>query len=287
MTIPTILVSGYLGAGKTTLINAFLHDPQGLRATVLVNDFGAVNLDADLIENADGNTIALTNGCACCAIGDDLLSAARQVVESPEAALPDLVVVEASGVAEPARMAMLLRGVAGLAPAAILTLVNGSTATRNAKDKFVGRLFVSQINNAHFVAVNRTMGHEKVVSTLVAQHGLFAVQVTTLMDAVNAQLALSRTRAGVATEPPEFFSRVIDLPNPVSEAAVVTWCENLPDHIHRVKGLMQTTSGLRKLDYCQGKFTLVPAGARLKSVPQRIVLIGTQKIDTLQDFITS
>ncbi|HHL21967.1 MAG TPA: GTP-binding protein, partial [Aliiroseovarius sp.] len=144
--IPAIVVGGYLGAGKTTLINAFLRDPGGVRATVLVNDFGAINIDAALIENARGDTIALTNGCACCSIGDNLLEAALAAVASTPA--PDLLLVEASGVAHPGRIADTLSGVAALAPATCLSVVNGARLARNARDKFIARLFAAQIEGA-------------------------------------------------------------------------------------------------------------------------------------------
>ena len=64
--VPVTVVGGYLGAGKTTLINRLLADDHGLRIAVLVNDFGKINVDADLSANHDGQTLALTNGCVCC-----------------------------------------------------------------------------------------------------------------------------------------------------------------------------------------------------------------------------
>jgi hypothetical protein len=67
------VLGGFLGAGKTTLVNALLREARGLRLAVLVNDFGAVNIDAALIEGAAAEgVVALTNGCVCCAVGDDL-----------------------------------------------------------------------------------------------------------------------------------------------------------------------------------------------------------------------
>ncbi|WP_343231026.1 GTP-binding protein [Variovorax sp. WS11] len=70
--LPLTVIGGFLGAGKTTLVNRWLREAEGKRIAVLVNDFGALNIDAALIVGASGDTIALTNGCVCCQIGDDL-----------------------------------------------------------------------------------------------------------------------------------------------------------------------------------------------------------------------
>ena len=64
--LPLTVVGGYLGAGKTTLINRLLREDHGQRVLVMVNDFGAINIDADLLVSADGDTMTLTNGCVCC-----------------------------------------------------------------------------------------------------------------------------------------------------------------------------------------------------------------------------
>src|SRR3954471_19324116 len=69
--LPLTVIGGFLGAGKTTLLNRWLREANGLRMAVLVNDFGALNIDAELIAATHGDTTALTNGCVCCQIGDD------------------------------------------------------------------------------------------------------------------------------------------------------------------------------------------------------------------------
>ena len=104
--LPVTVVGGYLGAGKTTLLNRLLADTQGRRLAVLVNDFGAVNIDAGLIANRDGETISLVNGCVCCSIGDNLGMTLYDLAERPDG--PEHIVIEASGVADPARIAMVM-----------------------------------------------------------------------------------------------------------------------------------------------------------------------------------
>ena len=107
-TIPVTLVSGYLGAGKTTLVNRVLENPQGLAVAVIVNDMGEVNVDADLIrrERADEEGIVdLSNGCICCELRGDLLAEANRLAESREF---DYLLVEASGISEPIPVARTL-----------------------------------------------------------------------------------------------------------------------------------------------------------------------------------
>ena len=72
---PVTVLTGFLGAGKTTLLNRILNGDHGLRVGVLVNDFGSVNIDADLVVDVDSDVVSLANGCVCCSIRDDLVQA--------------------------------------------------------------------------------------------------------------------------------------------------------------------------------------------------------------------
>jgi G3E family GTPase len=102
--IPLTILSGFLGAGKTTLLNHLINSEHGLRIAVLVNDFGAINIDAQLIVGVPtAEQINLANGCVCCTIRGDLLRAALQLVERPDP--PDYIVIEPSGVSDPVSVA--------------------------------------------------------------------------------------------------------------------------------------------------------------------------------------
>ncbi|MGB1719530.1 MAG: CobW family GTP-binding protein, partial [Candidatus Latescibacterota bacterium] len=103
--IPVTIISGFLGAGKTTLLNYLLNAEHGLRVAVLVNDFGAVNIDAALVTGVSGeSTIDLSNGCICCSIRDDLFEAVVQLIQRPDP--PEYIVVETSGVSDPVAVSL-------------------------------------------------------------------------------------------------------------------------------------------------------------------------------------
>ena len=102
--IPVTILTGFLGAGKTTLLNRMLNGSHGLRVAVLVNDFGSINIDTELIVGVEDNAISLANGCVCCQIRDDLVETIEEVISRPEK--PEYILLEASGVADPSGIAM-------------------------------------------------------------------------------------------------------------------------------------------------------------------------------------
>ena len=114
--IPVLLITGYLGSGKTTLLNRILTNNKGIRFAVIVNDIGEVNIDASLIQKGgvvsqnDDSLVALQNGCICCSLKMDLIQQLHDLVSQGQSQQPafDYIVIEASGICEPAPIAQTL-----------------------------------------------------------------------------------------------------------------------------------------------------------------------------------
>src|ERR1700759_1572464 len=100
MPVPILLVTGFLGAGKTTVVNHLLANAQGRRIAAVVNDFGAINIDAELIAGAVDGVVSLANGCICCTLEGDLLRTLANLLRRDPR--PEFIVIETSGVADPA-----------------------------------------------------------------------------------------------------------------------------------------------------------------------------------------
>jgi G3E family GTPase len=152
--LPMIVVSGYLGAGKTTLINRLLRNANGRRIMVLVNDFGTMNIDADLLETADEDTLTLTNGCVCCTMGADLFMALADALDRRPR--PDVLLVEASGIAEPRRIAEAARAEPELRYGGIVTVVDAFNFLRSADDSQIGPQVCGQVIAADLLAVAKS-----------------------------------------------------------------------------------------------------------------------------------
>ncbi|MFF7359674.1 GTP-binding protein [Streptomyces sp. NPDC008125] len=105
--IPVIVLAGFLGSGKTTLLNHLLHNRAGNRIGVIVNDFGAIEIDAMTVAGQVGSTVSLGNGCLCCAVDASELDSYLETLTRPAVRL-DLIVIEASGLAEPQELVRML-----------------------------------------------------------------------------------------------------------------------------------------------------------------------------------
>ena len=106
--LPVTVITGFLGSGKTTLLNRILQNLDGLKVAILVNEFGDINIDSQLLVTVEEDMIELTNGCICCTLNDGLLNAMHKLLEQRDRI--DAVIIETTGLADPLPIALTLLG---------------------------------------------------------------------------------------------------------------------------------------------------------------------------------
>ncbi len=151
--IPLTVIGGFLGAGKTTLVNHLLRTAER-RWGVLVNDFGAVNVDAALIAESNSDSIALANGCVCCSIGEDLGQALAQLAARTPP--PEHVIVEASGVGDPWRIAQLALIEPGFSLEPLVVLADATAFRRQLDDRWIADTVRLQLSHAELLLVAKS-----------------------------------------------------------------------------------------------------------------------------------
>ena len=151
---PVTILTGFLGSGKTTLLNHILSNQEGLKTAVLVNEFGEIGIDNDLVVSTSDDMVELSNGCICCTINGELLEAVERIFDRPEPL--DYLVVETTGLADPLPVAMTflgseLRDQTRLD--SIITLIDAENCNERVLESDIGR---SQIIYGDILLLNKT-----------------------------------------------------------------------------------------------------------------------------------
>ena len=152
--LPITVIGGYLGAGKTTMVNHLLRHAKGLRLAVLVNDFGALPIDADLIEAEGDDIISIAGGCVCCTFGGDLTSAILKMSKLDPR--PDHLLIESSGVAIPSAIVGTISLMDDIRTDGIVILADAETVKASAQDKYMSDTVIRQLSDANIIVLNKT-----------------------------------------------------------------------------------------------------------------------------------
>ena len=288
------VIGGYLGAGKTTLLNNLLSQAGGRRIAVLVNDFGEVNIDAELIASHDGGTISLTNGCLCCDLSNGFAAAIGDVLKRADAL--DHVIVEASGVAEPGKIAQYGQ-MYELPLDGVFVVADAEQIRGQAANKYVNDTIRRQLAQADLIVLNKT----DLVSTdalaglrrWLAQHAAAPLYETSyaeiplqvLFGQLTAAGRKSQDRGSSRSEQnhshdhaSRYRTWTIERHEPVKREAFERLANRLGKEIFRAKGFVHFTSAPeRRYLYQQvgGRWTLEDLGPdNISETRTRIVFIG-------------
>lgn len=258
--IPVCVISGFLGSGKTTLLNHILNGDHGLNITVMVNDFGAIDIDSQLLEKQEGNSISLSNGCICCSIQNDLVYELQNLLNKQDGP-PEYIVIETSGVSDPSKIINTMRYPQlrdRFQIDTVLTLVNAESI--NDIEGQVKQLAMAQLDAADIIVINKTdcVSSDQVAqihkdwlypSARVIETSYADIPLHILFD----QAAKNRTVGMEGEQPLYHLSKPLEQDH---SKLFQTWswrsgqsvCINklrlaisqLPSHIYRAKGIFYT-----------------------------------------------
>tara|TARA_B110000971_G_C20022258_1_gene506932 strand:+ start:1788 stop:2723 length:936 start_codon:yes stop_codon:yes gene_type:complete len=258
------IISGFLGSGKTSLLNHLLTQSGGRKITALVNDFGALNIDSELIEAQHGNQVSLTNGCICCSIGDDLMRSLADIMRQDP--LPDHLIIEASGVADPTRIAAYAAVDPQLRLDGIVTLVDAAAHELHAQDPYLADNYHKQIEAGHMLLISKPdLVEASQVENLEAKfrasrpntpqarvrHGQLPIEVVL---GLKAEREIETTTPLVPhIEDHGLASWSAHLHGNLSREALAEKITSLTPHVLRAKGVLRDEQGAYALHYAGGR----------------------------------
>jgi len=284
--LPVVVIGGYLGAGKTTLINHLLRHAEGRRLSVLVNDFGTIAIDAALIAARDGDSMTLANGCVCCSIGGDFYRALTRVLDRQPRA--NVLVIEASGVAEPARIADIARAEPDLRLAGICVLADASAWPARRADPMVGGLVARQVAAATTIVLNKCdLASAEALAEVEAELRALAPSAAihrARQGAISLADILAASSSSPADAVPPAHSHEDDFTRwslqgdfSVPREELEAFLRDLPPAVHRLKGFVTLHGAARPhlVQFENGRARIEDAPADLPAGPRcQLVALG-------------
>jgi len=271
--VPLTVITGYLGAGKTTLINRMLRQASAPFA-VIVNDLGALPVDAALISAEAASTLTLTNGCACCQLQSDLSEQLTQLRQAGFGA----VVLEASGVAKATNLVSITSQADGYQLAKIITLVDATAVPRLMEDRYLTGVVVEQIKAGD--NVYQTKAGPEITPSLLALRAdarFLSSEGQLPVDIDPYHLIERSASAKTVAVTPQFQHRVVYPKTSLQPESLKVFIDRSPA-VQRVKGWLVVESGTYLIQATRDRFVAQPAvvnhGAGLQFIWQ-----GTKALD--------
>jgi G3E family GTPase len=293
--IPLTVVGGFLGAGKTSLLNAILEQTEQRRIAVLVNDFGTVCVDASLVSARSARTISLANGCICCTLVDGLARALLDVLQLDPA--PEHLLIEASGVSDPRRIAQVARADPAFADEGTLVLVAADQIRSLACDRYVGDTVLRQLAAADLIVLNKldlvTDAQAQSVDAWLHEQAPQATIIATMNARLPSDIVLGPIARGDrrddgsryhyrAASPRQdaratFSTQTLRCSRPLSESRLREALDALPAMVLRAKGFVRLDTSPTDWNVIQvvgRRWTIVRAPAMVSGGECVLVLIG-------------
>ena len=280
--LPVTVVGGYLGAGKTTLVNNLLRRANGRRLAVMVNEFGALPIDASLVEAADDRIVSLVGGCVCCSYGEDLVSSLAMLAALEPR--PDHVLLEASGVAFPGAIAGTVGLLQDFQLDGAVVLADAETVRMRADDRYLGSTVRRQLGEADLILLNKCdlADDASTVETWLGEVAPGARIVRTVRSDAPIDIVLGAW-AGRAVLPAGggpfdhthgYVSIALDPPPGVWPEAVARFLADPAQGLLRAKGFMRRPGGAMAAFQTVGsRWTVSDADA---DAPAGLVCIGLE-----------
>ncbi|CAI8349765.1 MAG: Putative metal chaperone YciC [Acidimicrobiales bacterium AG-410-I20] len=275
--LPLTVIGGYLGAGKTTLINDLLTNSDIGRVAIIVNDFGEINIDESLILSHDGDTISLANGCICCSLVDGFAETLTQIKD--RSGQIDRVVIEVSGVGEPRKIAQWGH-TPGFSLDGVVVLVDPCSVIERSEDSYVGETVCSQIMGADLILLSRCdlLEEQEIKSVETWLKGL--TQASVLRNPVSPSLLFGLDKVGQEQESSsiDHVSATFEFSDSIDLAALTLWEKSRPTGVVRVKGFLKIndrSEEITEIQMCGPNLTL--RASQSKTQKRVLVAIATPR----------
>ncbi|WP_419946009.1 CobW family GTP-binding protein [Candidatus Poriferisodalis sp.] len=292
------VLTGFLGSGKTTVLRRLLSDPAGLRIAAVVNDIGAINIDAvslkaDAVDDQgaaapalasrSGERIELTNGCACCALVDDLAESLEALAST---GVFDAIVVEASGVSDPATMAAAVEAASGCRLDGVVAVADAQLLAAQLEDAQIGVAVRRQIDVAHLVLLSKVDlvadTHTEALTARIGEIAPGRMVVPSVHGRIDPRVLVSAAIRGAAFDPAspghpiETATATVRGVGPWEPAAVGRRFEHQPEPLLRAKGWFASPDGCwHELQVVGRRWSIEPVSPPDDaSVQAAVVLIG-------------